>query len=136
DYSNPTGDQKPTADDEDSGEPDEEEDTDTYYYDENGDRRNSEGHLVDSEGYLINSDSQYVDQNDNVIDESQKIRAGGTVSSGDSSSGRSDGSTPDHADTAADTNVPEPKGTEAQSDTEGGNTMETDGYTNDETGLT
>jgi stage V sporulation protein D (sporulation-specific penicillin-binding protein) len=39
------------------------------------------------------------------------------------------------ADTSADTNVPEPQGTEKSSDTAGGNTLETDGYTNEEAGL-
>jgi len=38
-------------------------------------------------------------------------------------------------DTAADTNVPEPQGTEDETNTEGGNTQETDGYTNDEADL-
>ena len=39
------------------------------------------------------------------------------------------------ADTAADTNVPEPQGTEDASDTAGGNTQEEDGYTNEEAGI-
>ncbi len=39
------------------------------------------------------------------------------------------------ADTTADTNVPEPQGTEEASDTAGGNTKETDGYTNEEAAL-
>ena len=38
-------------------------------------------------------------------------------------------------DEAADTNVPEVSGTEDASDTAGGNTEETDGYTNEEAGL-
>lgn len=39
------------------------------------------------------------------------------------------------SDTVADTNVPEPQGTEQASDTAGGNTKETNGYTNEEAGL-
>ncbi len=38
-------------------------------------------------------------------------------------------------ESAADANVPEPKGTEDASNTQGGNTAETDGYTNEEAGL-
>ncbi len=40
------------------------------------------------------------------------------------------------ADTAADTNVPEVQGTENAADTAGGNNLETNGYTNEEAGLT
>ena len=40
------------------------------------------------------------------------------------------------ADTTADTNVPEVQGTENAADTAGGNNEETDGYTNEEAGLT
>lgn len=39
------------------------------------------------------------------------------------------------SDTVADTNVPEPQGTGQDSDTEGGNTKEANGYTNEEAGL-
>ena len=41
----------------------------------------------------------------------------------------------EEADTAADTNVPEPQGTGAGDQAEGGNTQEEDGYTNEEAGM-
>ncbi len=111
----------------------EEEDTDSYYYDDEGDRRNSEGHLVDQEGYLINSDSEYVDENDHIIDESQKIKAGQKVHAAQDTNVVN--GTGENTDVAADTNVPEPSGREDTSLTQGGNNMETDGYTNEEAGL-
>ncbi len=46
------------------------------------------------------------------------------------------GETEMDADTAADTNVPEPQGSENASQTAGGNTQEEDGYTNEEAGVT
>lgn len=132
DYTNLGGDSAEGTEQEET-EDGEEEDTDTYYYDEEGDRRNSDGHLVDQEGYLINSDSQYVDENDQVIDESMKIRAGEKVHAAQDTNVVN--GTGENTDIAADTNVPEPSGLEDTSLTQGGNNMETDGYTNEEAGL-
>ncbi|MDO4620765.1 MAG: penicillin-binding transpeptidase domain-containing protein [Lachnospiraceae bacterium] len=131
DFNNPTGDEVLTTAWETESQTEAAEDTDTYYYDDEGDRRNSAGHMVDQEGYLINSDQLYVDENDNVIDASQKIKAGQKVASGENK--KNIGSA--NADTTADTNVPEPQGTENASNTSGGNTKETEGYTNKEAGL-
>ena len=41
----------------------------------------------------------------------------------------------EEADTAADTNVPEPQGADAGTEAEGGNTQEEEGYTNEEAGM-
>ncbi len=99
---------------------------DEWYYDEEGDLRNGNGHMIDEEGYLINDDREYVDDNDNVVDESEKTT--GYVPKKKSTSANSD--------MAADTNVPEPQGTEDEDNTSGGNRQEADGYTNEEAGLT
>ena len=97
-----------------------------WYYDEEGDLRNGSGHMIDEEGYLINDDREYVDDNDNVVDESEKTT--GYVPKRQSTSANSD--------MAADTNVPEPQGTEDEDNTSGGNRQEADGFTNEEAGLT
>ncbi len=110
--------------------------------DDDGNLLNEDGHFIDAEGYLINDDLDYVDENDNVIDPEYKIRAGETYR-GPREDGTSAGNEaptvnlgPANADTVADTNVPEVQGVEDESETAGGNTLETDGYTNEEAGLT
>ena len=67
-----------------------------------------------------------MDDNDNVVDESEKTT--GYVPKRQSTSANSD--------MAADTNVPEPQGTEDEDNTSGGNRQEADGFTNEEAGLT
>ena len=108
--------------------------------DEDGNLLNEDGHFIDAEGYLINDDLNYVDENDNVIDEEFKIRAGEkskAPKSGDETLNEDDADQlgTATADTVADTNVPEVQGNEDASETAGGNTLEADGYTNEEAGL-
>lgn len=148
DFNNPTGDRVITSAmelDEEAGDLEgtaqEEEDEEPKSYiasiDEDGNLLNADGHFIDAEGYLINDDLLYVDENDNVVDEAFKIRAGEksrAPKAGAEDNGEDLG-TPT-ADTVADTNVPEVQGTENAADTAGGNTLETDGYTNEEAGLT
>ena len=74
-----------------------------------------------------------MDENDQVIDESMKIRAGEKVHAAQDTNVVN--GTGENTDIAADTNVPEPSGLEDTSLTQGGNNMETDGYTNEEAGL-
>ncbi len=103
----------------------EEDEREKWYYDEEGDLRNGDGHMIDEEGYLINDDREYVDVNDVVVDESEKTTGAAPKASSDYR----------YADMAADTNVPEPMGTPDAGETAGGNTEEADGFTNEEAGL-
>ena len=148
DFNNPTGDRVITSAmelDEEAGDLEgtvqEEEDEEPKSYiasiDEDGNLLNADGHFIDAEGYLINDDLLYVDENDNVVDEAFKIRAGekSRAPKAGAEENEEDLGTPT-ADTVADTNVPEVQGTENAADTAGGNTLETDGYTNEEAGLT
>ena len=106
--------------------------------DEDGNLLNADGHFIDAEGYLINDDLEYVDENDQVVDAEHRIRAGEKSRSDETgteeTAGMQNFGTP-NTDTVADTNVPEVQGTENAADTAGGNTVETDGYTNEEAGL-
>ena len=148
DFNNPTGDRVITSAmelDEEAGDLEgtvqEEEDEEPKSYiasiDDDGNLLNADGHFIDAEGYLINDDLLYVDENDNVVDEAFKIRAGekSRAPKAGAEENEEDLGTPT-ADTVADTNVPEVQGTENAADTAGGNTLETDGYTNEEAGLT
>ena len=148
DFNNPTGDRVITSAmelDEEAGdlegtaqgEEDEEPKSYIASIDEDGNLLNADGHFIDAEGYLINDDLLYVDENDNVVDEAFKIRAGekSRAPKAGAEENEEDLGTPT-ADTVADTNVPEVQGTENAADTAGGNTLETDGYTNEEAGLT
>ncbi len=153
DYNNPTGEKiitspmemietegtgtETTQQNEESGEPE------SYIasIDEDGNLLNADGHFIDAEGYLINDDLDYVDENDNVVDPQYKIRAG--EKSKAPGSGSSAGSNEEYGgnlgtantDMVADTNVPEVQGVENASETAGGNTLEADGYTNEEAGI-
>ena len=148
DFNNPTGDRVITSAmelDEEAGdlegtaqgEEDEEPKSYIASIDDDGNLLNADGHFIDAEGYLINDDLLYVDENDNVVDEAFKIRAGekSRAPKAGAEENEEDLGTPT-ADTVADTNVPEVQGTENAADTAGGNTLETDGYTNEEAGLT
>lgn len=93
-----------------------------WYYNDDGDLVNGDGHMIDDHGFLINDDREYVDENDQVVDEAHKTM------------GRQVTETSEFSDTAADTNVPEIQGHENTADTSGGNTAESDGFTNEEAG--
>ena len=147
DFNNPTGDRVITSAmelDEEAGdlegtaqgEEDEEPKSYIASIDEDGNLLNADGHFIDAEGYLINDDLLYVDENDNVVDEAFKIRAGekSRAPKAGAEENEEDLGTPT-ADTVADTNVPEVQGMEDEAETAGGNTLETDGYTNEEAGL-
>ena len=126
-----------TQQNEESGEPE------SYIasIDEDGNLLNADGHFIDAEGYLINDDLDYVDENDNVVDPQYKIRAGekskapGSWSSAGSNEEYGGNLGTANTDMVADTNVPEVQGVENASETAGGNTLEADGYTNEEAGI-
>ncbi len=112
--------------------------------DEDGNLLNEEGHLIDAEGYLINDDLDYVDENDHVIEAQYRIRAGekcmapgsaAAVAAAAAEASRAANLGSPTADMVPDTNVPEPQGHENAANTAGGNTQETDGYTNEEAGF-
>ena len=149
DFDNPTGEKVITSpmemeeeelEDETAAAAGEEEEPESYIasIDEDGNLLNADGHFIDAEGYLINDDLDYVDENDNVVDEAFKIRAGekSKAPKPDGEAEERENLGPTNADTVADTNVPEVQGNEDASETAGGNTLETDGYTNEEAGLT
>ncbi|MDO5702240.1 MAG: penicillin-binding transpeptidase domain-containing protein [Lachnospiraceae bacterium] len=154
DFNNPTGNQvitsayeaviRNTEETEETAEENETEEAEPESYiasiDEDGNLLNADGHFIDAEGYLINDDLEYVDENGRVIDEQYKIRAGEKSKSPDSIHLEqipelvSNLGSP-NADTVADTNVPEVQGNEDGLYASGGNTLQTDGYTNEEAGL-
>ena len=90
-----------------------------YLIDENGDRVDWDGNRIDADGYLLNEDGSYqTDENGEHIKSTNMEGITGLS---------------DMPEAVSDTSVPQPL--PDTSDTEEGNTMESEGITNEEAGL-